>query len=82
MPLLNTYACTECKLTFSLPKYLKVHVEVTHSSPISLTNGGKAIDMKVRTENDSSSEKPLIKENENSHGKMSSFIKALDETKH
>ena len=72
----NLYACAECKKTFSLPKYLKVHVEVTHSSAGSKNNGGKSIDMKVRTENDSSSEKPLIKENENSDGK------ALDETKY
>ena len=81
MPLLNSYACTECKMTFSSPKYLKDHVEVTHLSANSITKGGKSIDMKVRTENDSSSEKPLIKENENSDRKMCHSIKALDETK-
>ena len=82
MSLLNPYTCTECKMTFSLPKYLKVHVEVAHSSATVITYGGKSIDMKFRTENDSSSEKPLIKENENSDGKMSRSIKALDKTKH
>ena len=83
MPYLSySYACTECNMTFPSPKYLNVHVEVTHSSANSITNGGKSIDMKVRTENDSSSEKPLIKDNENSDGKMSRFIKELDETKY
>ena len=78
----NLYACAECDKTFPLPKHLKVHVAVTHSSANSITNCVKSIDMKVRTENDSSSERPLIKENENSDGKMSCSIKALDETKY
>ena len=81
------YSCKYCNKTFSQQENMKEH-EKTHTEekpcrskkkmPFlnSITNGGKSIDMKVRTENDSNSEKPLIKENENSDGKMSRSIKS------
>ena len=51
------YSCIYCNKTFSQHGNMKRH-EKNHY-------GEKSIDMKLRTENDSSSEKPLIKENEN-----------------
>ena len=73
MSLQNPYACAVCRMAFSTPKVLQIHVQVTHSSanvcqkPI--ITGKKYIDVKVRTKNVSSSE--------NSDRK-----KTLDNTKH
>ena len=50
MSLLNPYACTECKMTFSSAKYLKVHVEVAHLSADSITNGKSTSEMKLEIE--------------------------------
>ena len=99
------YSCKYCNKTFSQQENMKEH-EKTHTEekpcrskkkmPLmnSITNGGKSIDMKVRTENDSNSEKPvavvetkdcskkpLIEEKENSDGKMSDSKKYQQEIK-
>ena len=60
MSLQNPYACAVCRMAFSTPKVLQIHVQVTHSSESvcqkAIITGGKYIDVKVRTKNVSSSE--------------------------
>ena len=60
MSLQNPYACAVCRMAFSSPKVLQIHVQVTHSSgnvcQKAKITGGKYIDVKVKTKNASSPE--------------------------
>ena len=57
MSLQNPYACAVCRMAFSTPKVLQIHVQVTHSSgSVCQKAGGKYIDVNVGTKNVSSSE--------------------------
>ena len=67
MSLQNPYACAVCRMAFSSPKVLQIHVQVTHSSgnvcQKAKITGGKYIDVKVKTKNASSPENSDRKKN-------------------